>query len=284
MSWQNLIREWLRRTAEARLREAMAAAQESPGERAAAPGAQVARPDRAAHVGVVMAEHREAVGVIDRLDGLLTTEADRVQVYEGGLHKRRLAVVVCGTSPQGIADATEALIDGHRPQWLMAGGFCTGLDPALSVSDLVLARQVVSSESVLPAMAPQDGAWQTGRLLSLSQLNSDPVERQHLAKQHEAIAADSHAYWVVEAARRREIPCAALAVVRRAVNDQSPRDIDRLRRKQSLSRRIGLLAGIVLNRPGNLKKVWSEKEGDLVAGDRLADGIGTLIDRLKEGT
>lgn len=281
MTWQYLIRDWLRRTAEARLREAMAAQE---AERATIDGGRAAEVEPAAHVGVVMCEHRESVGLIDRLDGLLTIEAHCARVYEGGMHGRRLAVVVCENSAQAVADATDAMIDGHRPQWLLAAGFCTALVPSLAADDLFLASHVACSESTaLPLAAPSSNKWQRAGLLSQSAPVREQAERTRLAEQFAAAAADRHAYWVADAAHKRNVACAALAVVRRAWDKQSPRDVDRLRRKQSLSRRIGLWTGIVLSRPGGLKKVWNENEADLIAADRLADGIATLVDQFKEG-
>ena len=284
MSWQNLIRDWLRRTAEQRLREAMAAAAQSQGERAGAASKATTQPAagtvQAAQVGLVLSEHREAVGVIDRLDGLLTIEADRVQVFEGALGGRRLALVVCGPSPGAAAEAAEVLIDGHHPKWLISAGFCTGIVTELAVGDIVLADHVVSAEGTLPALILPGTAWRTGRLLSSASVGRDIEQRKQLAEQFSAVAADSHSYAVVEAARRRGVPCAALCVVRHALSQLSAQDVDRLRRKQSLSRRVGLLTGLLLNRPGSLKALWSEKEQDLVSADCLADGVAELMEKL----
>ncbi|MCE9553329.1 MAG: hypothetical protein K8T91_08115 [Planctomycetes bacterium] len=284
MIWQNLIRDWLRRTAEQRVREAMAAAA-----RGEVPlGADFSQPPDAvetplsAHVGLIAPDHREAVGVIDRLDGLLTIEADRAKVFEGGLNGRRVALVVCGPSQDATAEATQVLIDGHHPDLLVAMGFATGLTSTLQIGDFLLAEQVVSEvgeiQTDVPTVAPVDAAfWHTGRLLSIPRAPQESAERKQLAEKYRAAAADNHAYSVVNVARQQGIPCAALCVVRHASEQQADQDLDLLRRKQSLTRKIGLLTGLALNRPSSLKTVWNEKEQDLMMADRLADGIAKLI-------
>lgn len=284
MIWQNVIRDWLRRTAEQRVREAMAAAargEHAQGTDNIEPAEAVDAP-RNAHVGLVVPDHREAVGVIDRLDGLLTIEADRAKVFEGGLNGRRVALIVCGPSHDAAAEATQVLIDGHHPGLLIAMGFGTGLTSTLAVGDLLLAEQVVAEGDELPADKPiaargTPSPWHTGRLLTVAPIPQESAERQQLAEQYHALAADSHAYSVVNVARQHNTPCAALCVVRQASEQPDDHDLQLLRRKQTLSRKIGLLTGLALNRPSSLKTVWNEKEQDLIMADRLAEGIAKLI-------
>jgi nucleoside phosphorylase len=234
---------------------------------------------RPAHVGLIFSEHREAVGLLDRLEGLIKIKADRVEVCEGGLHGKRLAVCVC--PPPAATEATELLIDGHQPRSIIAAGFCTALIAKLGVGEMVLAEEIVSTHAALPALHPAGSAWHSGRLLSTVEVGAGMDERQRLAEQYGACAADMHSFYVADVARQRQLPCAALSVVRRAVGENSPEDVERLHRKLSLSRRAGVWTAMLLKRPGSLKTVWNEKEQDLATADFLADGISELIDRLE---
>ncbi|MCE9553228.1 MAG: hypothetical protein K8T91_07595 [Planctomycetes bacterium] len=284
MSWQNMIRDWLRRTAEQRVREAMAAA--ARGEQT--PGVSDTEPAEAvetlpnAHIGIVVPDHRAAVGVIDRLEGLLTIEADRAKVFEGGLAGRRVALVVCGPGSDAAAEATHVLIEGHHPGLLISAGFGTGLAINLAVGELLLAEQVVAEAGELSTDGPNPShdaksLWRVGRLLSMSSIPQEIAQRLQLAEQYNVLAADTHAYSVLDVARQNSIPCTALCIIRQDCGQAADHDLELLRRKQSLTRKMGLLTGLALNRPGTLKTVWNEKEQDLIMADRLADGIAQLI-------
>ena len=106
-------------------------------------------------------------------------------------------------------------------------------------------------------------------------------KRKRLAQLYGACAAEMHAFFVADIACHRHLPCAALGVVRHAVDEKSPADVERLHRKLSLSRRAGVWAGMLFNRPGSLKTVWNEKEQDLATADVLADGISELLERME---
>ena len=284
MSWQNLVRDWLRRTAEQRMREAMAAAArgENPLGADEAEPAEAAETLSHAHVGIVVQDHREAVGVIDRLDGLLTIEAARAKVFEGGLGGRRVALIVCGPGSDSAAEATQVLLEGHHPGLLMSAGFGVGLTSNLAAGELLLAEQIVSEAGELiadgpPASPVAQSLWRTGRLLSVTPVPPAITQRQQLAAQYNALAADTHAYSVLHVARQNAIPCAALCVIRHDCGQPVDHDLELLQRKQTLTRKMGLLTGLALNRPGTLKTVWNEKEQDLMMADRLADGIAHVI-------
>src|SRR5690606_3353970 len=95
------------------------------------------------HVGLVFALSSESGGFVDRLAGLIKTEGFGFVAREGGLSGRRMLVIESGAGRERAAAATEALIQGHRPQWVMSTGFAGGLDERMKQGDILVANSIV---------------------------------------------------------------------------------------------------------------------------------------------
>ncbi|MCE9547090.1 MAG: hypothetical protein K8T25_16570 [Planctomycetia bacterium] len=283
MVWQTYLRDWLLRTAEARLRAAMSGAAK---DQAAADTELLSSEEfPSSHLAVIVSTPQEAGGLVDRLDGMLTTEAGRLRVHEGGLSGRRVAVVVAGDAPETVADATEAILAGHRPQWVVVAGFATALLPQLTQGDAVLANSLVRDDGTtqsldLPSGLLVDKGWHVGRVASIASPGSDAAARLAIGKRLSALATDRQTWAAAEVSRRQQVPCVSLGVIRHALDQREPQAVSHLRKSNTLAGKIGALAGIALNQPSGFGKLWTEKEQDLVATDRLAKYIDQLVDHL----
>ena len=95
------------------------------------------------HVGLVFALPIEAGGFIDRLSGRDQHEGLGFVAREGGLDGRRLVIVESGAGREAAARATEALIAGHHPRWIISAGFAGGLHDGLAQGDFLMANRIV---------------------------------------------------------------------------------------------------------------------------------------------
>ena len=59
-------------------------------------------------------------------------------------------------------------------------------------------------------------------------------------------------------------------VVRDAVDDELPKEVERLLEQNSLASKLGAATGAIFNRPSSIKDMWSLKEQAIKASDRLA--------------
>ena len=85
---------------------------------------------------------------------------------------------------------------------------------------------------------------------------------------------------VAEVCRRRNLPLIAARIISDAVGDQLPDDLEQLARQQTPVRKLGAVFGAVLNRPASVKDMLQLKENALLASDRLAGLLQSIIRQL----
>jgi adenosylhomocysteine nucleosidase len=290
--WQGLVRNWLMGAARQRMRET---ATQAAG--AAAEQAQTAQPQNppgppprpVCHVGLVFALGIETGGLVDRLAGAIMTEGSGFVAREGGLHGRRLVLIESGAGRPAAARATEALIQGHRPQWVVSAGFAGALDERLHQGDIVMADQIVdTADRLLDIDFKLDREslaatkhLHVGRLLTADRIIRDPQEKRALGQRHAALAVDMESMAVAEVCRNEKVRFLAVRVISDTVDRALPQDIDNLVKQKSTAGRLGAAAGALLRRPASIKDMWQLKEDALVASERLANFLSGVVGQLR---
>jgi adenosylhomocysteine nucleosidase len=284
--WQPLLRNWLLGEAQKRMQEAAAQAAAQAAEQArtaeehGAP--HVERP--VCHVGLVFALGIEAGSLVDMLAGGLRTQGSGFVAREGGLDGRRLVLVESGVGRERAARATEALISGHEPRWVISAGFAGGLDERLKQGDMLLADQIVDTQGGKLAFDFRLGEAgprvHIGRLLTVDRVIRDPGEKRELGQQHAALAVDMESIGVAEVCRREKTRFISVRVIIDEVDRTLPRDIDVLVNKETTAGKLGAAAGAIFRRPSSVKDMWQLKEDALVASQRLAKFLAGIIAQL----
>jgi adenosylhomocysteine nucleosidase len=287
--WQPLLRNWLLGQARQKMREAatepasQAAGQAQHAEQQESPKRE--RP--VCHVGLVCALGIEAGGLVDRLSGVIRTEGAGFGAHEGGLDGRRIVIVESGVGRERAARATEALILGHRPRWIVSAGFAGALDERLAQGDLLMADAIVDSQDrqlaldfKLAGPSAPTPHMHVGRLLTLDRVIRDPREKRQLGQRHGALAVDMESMAVAEVCRNEKVRFLSVRVIVDSVDKALPRDIDLLVKKKSTAGRLGAAAGAIFRRPSSIKDMWQLKEDALVASERLAKFLTGVISQL----
>lgn len=292
--WQMLLRNWLLSQAQQKMREA---ATQAAGEAMRGPAAsdpQQAPPQpppekkpEVCHVGLVFALGIEAGGLIDRLSGVIRTEGANFTAREGGLNGRRMVLIESGAGRERAAQATEALIHGHKPAWIVSAGFAGGLDPRMKRGDMLMANAIVGLDGrnlAIDFSLPADGAQphlHVGRLLTVDRVIRDPAEKQALGQQFGALAVDMETIGVAEVCQAEKVRFLSVRVIIDTMDQVLPRDIDNLVKRESTAGRLGAAAGAILKRPSSIKDMWQLKEDALVASERLAKFLVGVLDQLR---
>ncbi len=87
-------------------------------------GARIVAPAPvAADVGIVAALPLEVGDVIDNLRRVRKYQAASLSVVEGEHQGKIVAVAIGGAGRLAARRATELLVDGHRPSWIISAGF-----------------------------------------------------------------------------------------------------------------------------------------------------------------
>jgi adenosylhomocysteine nucleosidase len=244
--------------------------------------------ERPCDVGVVFALRIESGGLEDRLEGVVGIRGHGFVVRQGRLKGRHLVVVRSGPGPEAARHATEALILGHHPQWVISAGFAGGLSPELNRHDLVMPDGLVNAAGdrlavdvkVDAASLAQKPQLHVGRLLSVDRVVRLPEEKRALGEKYQALAADMETFAVAEACRRHHVRFLAVRIVTDAADDELPPEVQHLLRQKTRAAKFGAVVGAAWRRLSSVKDMLKLKENALVASDRLAKFLASIIERL----
>ena len=217
---------------------------------------------------------------------------DRVRKYLGGnltfrgglLGDIRVALVQCGLGPEKARRATQALIDGHDPKWIISAGFSGALTPDLKVGDIVVGTSIVGTEGrevaidlKMPA-SPQTGLY-VGRLVMTDQLVRTIADKKSLAEKYQALAVDMESRAVADVCK--SVKARFLAI--RAVSDDLAADLPAevlTMVGDTGSVRLGAALGALWKRPGSWKEMWRLRDQGTLAADKLAKFLDGVIVQL----
>lgn len=281
---------WLRNAAGAKLRETVTeAARDEVISAVKRAQSEVAEQSQLpCDVGLVFALGIEAGGLDDLLSGSTSTRGAGFAACRGGLCGRQLISIRSGVGRQAAERATEALISGHEPQWVISAGFAGGLHPELKRHDILMADGLVDLEgnrlSVAlkvdrEALAKARGVH-LGTLLTADRIIRLPDEKRALGEKHRAMAVDMETFAVAQVCRREKVRFMAVRVISDGVEDELPPDVEHLMEQQTSVRKLGAVVGTVMNRPGSVKDMYNLKENALLAADRLAKFLASMIEQL----
>lgn len=294
MAWQWLLSSLVRgaardavyRHAADAVREAVrhqSGTQEGPS--AEGPRAGGARGD--CDIGFVFAMGVERAGLEDRLRaGWSVTRGAGFSLRHASVEGRRLVLVDAGIGERAARQATEALISGHHPQWIVSAGFSGALRPEVRRGDIVLASSVSDSTgSVLEIDLQMDQAsappkLHVGRLVMSPRVVCRTAEKAALAARHDALAVDMESYAVAEVCRRRATRFLAARIITDALDDELPPEVNRFAAPMSTARKLGHALGAVWERPGCVKDLVKLQQESLLAADALGEFLEAIARQL----
>jgi adenosylhomocysteine nucleosidase len=249
--------------------------------------------DRArADVGVVAALRLE-------LDPLLE-KMDRVKKYTGGdftfrggfLKDIRVATVEAGAGNKRAERAAHALIDAHKPEWMLSIGFAGGLTDELQIGDVVVANRIVDTAAAADddeaglkinfkmQPDPKRGLY-VGTLATAAHIVRTADEKRELHQRTGAMAVDMESLAVAQACRERKVKFLAV----RGITDDNRSDLP----TEVLSVlggtgtiRTGAVVGALWKRPSSYKDLWRLRQNAHLAGERLALYLVSMLKQMVE--
>jgi nucleoside phosphorylase len=248
-------------------------------------------------VGVVGSTKRELVGILDKMGVPKTTKGgDSLTFYAGSWLGLRIAAVEAGVGAAQTRKGAEALIQAFRPIRVVSIGFATGLTPTLKSGALVVPSRffrangsaldwgtAVGEEETAESAASGRGAspferWASGALQSGKRTLVEPSEKRSLGEATGAAIYDRGTWPTAEVCVARDVPFLPLRVVLDACDEVAPRDVRNVvSDSQSAARLLGAFFGAVSKRPGAALDLYKAKERALVAADKLASALETIL-------
>ncbi len=241
------------------------------------------------HVGVVFALDLESGYFEDRLAGKIAVHGDGFTVRTGGLKGRGVAVMVTGHGQAAARRGAEALIAGHRPRWVISAGFAGGLAPQVTRGDIVMANAVIGENGQrlaidlhLSSDHPPTKDLHAGALITVDRIVRTAAEKRSLGKKHGALAVDMESLAVAQVCQQEKQRFLAIRAITDALDDELPRDVERLLNKKTLAKRLGSAAGSLVRRPSAAKDLWKLRESAITAAVRLAKFLEGVVIQLPE--
>src|SRR5437762_7502763 len=237
-----------------------------------------------ADVGIIAALPLEVGDLIDGLRGVRKYHSASLPVIEGEHHHQIVVIVVSGVGRPAARRATEVLLAGHRPSWIIAAGFAGALNPTMARNDLALPGEVIDPEGHrFPVEHPESlGAgirYTRGRLLTVDRIIVTSQEKAELHRDTQADLVDMESSAVAAVCREKLVRFLAVRVISDdALSDLPPEVATLLTRSGSY--RVGAAIRAIWNRPASLKDFWTLHERALEAADRLAKFIALCLDHL----
>lgn len=241
------------------------------------------------HVGLVVALPLESGYFEDRLAGVISIKGNGFTIRTGGLSGRGVAVAISGHGQTSARRAAEALIAGHHPRWIISAGFAGGLQPQQKRGDIVMADTVVGQQGErlsidlrLPADERSQRSIHIGRLLTVDRIIYKSAEKRSLGQRYDAIAVDMESLAVAQVCQQQKQRFLAIRSITDTLDDELPRDIERLLNRPTMVRKLGSAAGSLLRRPSAAKDLWKLRESAIMAADRLAKFLVGVIQQLPD--
>jgi adenosylhomocysteine nucleosidase len=240
------------------------------------------------HVGVVFALGIEAGAFEDRLAGKIHIQGNKFAARQGGHKGRGVVVVHSDVGRENAARATEMLIAGHKPKWILSAGLAGGLQPQLKRGDMVMADAILDKTgqrlaidlNIPPEQRAATPGLHVGPLLTVDQVVFKADKKRELGQQHGAIAVDMETFAVAEVCRREKQRFLSVRVICDTVDEELPAEVERLVKKKGTARKIGAAAGSILRRPSAVKDLWHFRTTALQCAERLAKFLEGVIEQL----
>ncbi len=284
MMLRYLLSNWFRQTMHQQIRQTFS----DPAQPAGAEGEEEWQAPPPAEVVCVFALGAESGGVVDLLTQCVSSRCASFVEYAGFLANRRVAVVESGVGAQPAAHATADAIDLHRPAWVISAGFAGSLHEDLRLGHILMATEVIDIHgsqlktglNLDPETVRATPGLHSGRLLTVDQLIRTTAEKRQLAAAHGAVACDMETLAVADVCRDKKVKFLSVRIISDALDDELPREIERLLDQKSLASKLGAATAAALNRPSSIKDMWKLKEQAIKASDRLARFVSSTIAQL----
>lgn len=239
-------------------------------------------------VAIVFGSAIEADALSARMSNKRSIHAPHFRLRQGFISGRRMLLMEAGYGRKAAERATEALIAGHKPPWVISAGFASALTEKVRRGEILMATSVCNEAGdrlgIDLRMSEDEAArtpgLQLGRLLTVDSPVSSPESRRALGAKFEADALDEETWSVADVCRKQNVRFLAVRVITTSVGDEVPREVGALLRRRTLPGKLGAMTGALLRRPGSIKELFQARERALAASERLAAFLTGVIPQL----
>jgi len=170
-------------------------------------------------IAVTFALPEESKDLVAKLTDVRIILRGTLPVLSGKLGEKQIAVCHTGVGEDSCRAQMTNFLLKVSPRILISSGFAGGLDPALKVGDIVVARNF-SSEAVLSKIETQNAT--VGTLTTQPEVAETITGKAALAAQTGASAVDMETGMICEFCSRKGIPMLSMRGISDAAGDDLP--------------------------------------------------------------
>jgi adenosylhomocysteine nucleosidase len=241
----------------------------------------------AADVAIIAALPMEVGFLTDRLTKTRKYSGPHHSVTEGEFGGKLIVVLAGGMGRTSARRATELLLAGHSPRWVVSAGFGGALSRDLNRNDAVIAKEVIDLEghrftvdfSLVHDAAKPGPRVTTGRLLTVDAIVRTALEKEELRARFEADVVDMETSAVAALCAERSLRFLSIRVISDDAKHDLPPEVAQLLTRSG-SYRIGSALRSIWSRPSSLMDFLALHSHAQEAADRLAEVTLALISRL----
>jgi adenosylhomocysteine nucleosidase len=238
-----------------------------------------------ADVALVAALHMEVAPYIERCLPL--------KRYSGGdflfrglmQDDARVIVVESGPGAKKVERATNALLDGHEPEWVISVGFSGGLTAETRLGHIVVADAVISGTETLKIdlqmSANPEGGLHVGPFYQTGEIVHKVADKQALHARTGAIAVDMESFTVAKICAARRTKFMAIRCISDDLSEDLPPEVLSIFGKSGFLR-AGAVIGSLWKRWDSYKDLLRLRDNAHLAARRLGAFLPSIIERLNE--
>lgn len=195
-------------------------------------------------------------------------------------HDRRLRVAtwLLGAMGAGTAEILEKKLAHTKPELVISTGFAGGLQPELSVGDLVLGLNY-SDAGVADRLnlGPQ---WKRGTILTVPAIIEKAAEKKRLGEESGCLAADMESAHLARICTGHGIPMLSVRCISDAWNDSMPVPAAVLLKPETCRPDpLALFRHLIAN-PSSVVGFNALVKNARIAQNGIADGLGEILPQL----
>ncbi len=236
-------------------------------------------------IGIVCALKLEIGPLLDQCEQLRTQTGNGFKFRQCRFQDTQIVTVEAGTGMTRARQATHALIDGCKADWILSIGFSGALVEGMQVGDIVVGNRIVHATGepslLIDINMPEAKGLRVGALCTAGQIIRKVSEKQTLGAKTNTIAVDMESLAVAQVCKERSVRCMAIRVISDDLTEDLPSEVTALLGPKGTIR-AGALVGTLFKRPSSIKDLWKLREQAVKAATRLSDFVLSAIPNLLE--
>ncbi|NOS69268.1 MAG: hypothetical protein HOP33_04985 [Verrucomicrobia bacterium] len=203
--------------------------------------------------------------------------SDEVRAFREQVASREdVSILITGIGKGNSGHSFRKALEASLPTAVFTCGFAGGLNPALSIGDVVFETDNEELQKQLLGAGAKPARFFCATLIATT-----VAEKEELRRTTGADAVEMESEIIHEICRERGIPCATVRVISDAAHENLPLNFNKLS-KSDQSLNFGKLAWAIAKSPGKIPALLRLQRNTKYAAQQLALVLGKVIAKMQQ--